>query len=344
MGWKQTMIRYKLHHLLFWIVVGAIWFYLRYQDYSTVQKAVQVTLIKVLDLALLIYLANYLLIPKLLYRKRYLLFALCFIGMIALSSAYKMYIIGKLLNNPALMSFSGNLKARIYDNVIPHFFLVIAGVAFKLLLDYTKVQKRLAEVAKEKAEAELSFLKSQINPHFLFNSLNAVYFLIDKTNTEARQALHQFSEMLRYQLYELKDEKIPIEKEIGYLKDYVQLQRLRRDEHYRVALHIDEDIQHFFIEPLLLIPFVENSFKHLSNYTDGRLNEVSIDLSKKNGEMKFEVRNTTEGKQQEQNTGGGIGLANVKRRLELLYPQKHELKIEENNGWFHIQLAMKINS
>src|SRR5205814_8669152 len=122
---------------------------------------------------------------------------------------------------------SGNLKARIYDNIIPHFFLVLTGAAFKLMTDYTRIQQRMVEMAKEKAEAELNFLKSQINPHFLFNSINSVYFLIDKNNVVAREALHKFSEMLRYQLYECRDDKIAVEKEISFLQDYVDLQKLR---------------------------------------------------------------------------------------------------------------------
>ena len=151
------------------------------------------------------------------------------------------------------------------------------------------------EVAKEKAETELSFLKSQINPHFLFNSLNSVYFLIDKNNTEAREALHKFSEMLRYQLYELKGEKIKIEKEVSYLEDFIALQKLRM-ENCDVQLKIDRQMESFDIEPLLLVPFVENAFKHISHFANGRKNEILIGLSRQNGEMQFEVSNTTEGR------------------------------------------------
>ena len=260
----QTILRYKLHHVFFWIVLGALWYYLRYEDYRTWRLAALVTAVKVVDLMVLVYLANYVLIPKLLYRKKYILFAGLLIGMIAASSSLKMYVLGTILDNPALYDWTRQLKARIYDNVIPHIFLVIAGMAFKLLVDYNNMQKRLLEIAREKAETELNFLKSQINPHFLFNSLNAVYFLIDKKNTAARQALHTFSDMLRYQLYEAKDEKITIEKELGYLQDYIGLQQLR-NENCEVDLQVDPGVKHFFIEPFLLLPFVENSFKHLSH-------------------------------------------------------------------------------
>ena len=338
----QVLIRFKLHHLLVWAAVALVWYYLRFQDYSTTSIAWKVTFIKTIDLALMVYICNYLLIPKLLYKKRYLLFVLSFFVLVVGSSIYKMSIIGKITDNRFLMNWSDNIKARIYDNIIPHFFLVIAGVAIKFLVDYIRMQKKLMEVAKEKAQAELSFLKSQINPHFLFNSLNSVYFLIDRNNTEAREALHKFSEMLRYQLYELKGEKITIEKEIAYLQDYIALQKLRM-ENCAVEIKIEDPMNSFYIEPLLLVPFVENAFKHISHFTNGRKNEIRIGLSRKNGEMQFAIRNTTEGKQGEIQQYGGIGLNNVRRRLELLYPQKHQLVISENEGWYQVGLNLKID-
>ncbi len=212
------------------MLVFGTWFLFRYEGYSLPATAFKVTLIKVIDLAALVYFTNYVLIPKLLYKKKYVLFAVTLISLIVLSSLLKMNIIGRMTNNPALLNISGNWKGRVYDNILPHFFLVLAGAAFKLMFDYTAMQKKMADMAKEKAEAELSFLKSQINPHFLFNSINAVYFLIDKENKEAREALHKFSDMLRYQLYEAGGDKIPIEKEIDFLNDYVALQKLRKDD------------------------------------------------------------------------------------------------------------------
>jgi hypothetical protein len=340
---KRTIFQYKLHHLPFWILAAFIWYYLRYQDYISTRQAVTVTIIKTIDLALMIYTANYVLIPRLLYRKKYIGFALAFVAMIAASSITKMYILGYVTGEPGLASWTGHIKTKIYDNVIPHFFLVIAGVALKLMLDHSRMQKRLIEIAKEKAETELNFLKSQINPHFLFNSLNSVYFLIDRNNTEARQALHKFSDMLRYQLYEVRDEKITIEKEIGYLQDYIGLQKLRSDN-CSVQLSVDEGMPGFFIEPLLLIPLVENSFKHLSHFSNGKANEVQIELSRHNGDMHFAIRNTTENMPARAASGpGGIGLANVKRRLELLYPQKHQLNISAANGWFDVHLKIKMD-
>lgn len=234
-----------------------------------------------------------------------------------------------------------SVKEAVYNNFVTQFFLVLASIALKSALDYIQLQKRMAVVAKEKAEAELNFLKAQINPHFLFNSLNSVYFLIDKENDAARKALHKFSEMLRYQLYECGDSRIPIEKEIHFLKDYVDLQQLRVSN-TSVEFSCEKEVSHFSIEPLLLIPFVENSFKHLSHFSDGKQNEVQIKLSRQNGSMLFSVYNTTEQKA-ETGKSGGIGMVNVQKRLELLYPGKHQLEVKEKEGWFGVELNLSLH-
>ncbi len=323
------------------MLVFGLWYFLRYEDYATETKAFQVTLIKVTDLALMVYFTNYLLIPKLLYKKYYFWFGLAFVSMIVVSSTIKMNILGRLLDNPILLNLGGNLKARLYDNVIPHFFLVLSGVALKLMMDYIRMQQHMVEMAKEKAEAELNFLKSQINPHFLFNSLNSVYFLIEKNNLEARDALHKFSGMLRYQLYEMNGDKIPVEKEIHYLNDYVDMQKLRKDENYAVEFICAADVKGFSIEPLLLVPFVENAFKHISHHKDRR-NFIKIDLRMNNRALHFTIANSKEAVEKSTDRHAGIGLNNVKRRLELLYPQKHELKITNETDTFNVDLIIKI--
>src|SRR5262249_13888917 len=157
------------------------WHFFRYQDYPP-KIAWWVTTVKVADLALMIYVTNYLLIPRLLYKRKYILFSLAFVLFVFSFSIFKMYVESWLMYGMVNFDIWDRFKVRVYDNVIPHFLLVSTGAAFKLLMDYAHAQRRLGDLAKEKAEAELNFLKSQINPHFLFNSLNSVYFLIDKQN------------------------------------------------------------------------------------------------------------------------------------------------------------------
>lgn len=329
-------------HLLFWVLIACIWFYLRYQDYATVQEACLVTIVKVTDLALVIYFANMVLVPKLLYTKKYGWFALAFVCTILISSTIKMWVMSFVQQNYELIGLS-NLKEKVYNNFVTQFFLVLASIGLKSVFDYLQLQKQLVVVAKEKAEAELNFLKSQINPHFLFNSLNSVYFLIDKNNEPARAALHKFSDMLRYQLYECNGQKIPVEKEISYLKDYVDLQCLRINKDCDVQFNCENDVNNFSIEPLLLIPFVENSFKYVSHYSNGKKNEVQVNISRNDTALNFSVRNTTDDKQRlAEQKSGGIGLANVRKRLELLYPGKHNLQVRKTEEWYSVALTLCI--
>ncbi|MFZ9388686.1 MAG: sensor histidine kinase [Chitinophagaceae bacterium] len=334
-------LRYKLHHLFFWMLIYGVWYYLRADDYARPSMAARVTGIKVLDLALMIYITNYFLIPRFLYRKKYWIFAGLLLGMVFASSIFKMILLGRITYNPLLVYWWVDFKSRVYDNIIPHLFLVIAGAAGKLVYDYRSLQQRMAETAKEKAEAELKFLKSQINPHFVFNSLNAVYFLIHKENTEARSALHKFSEMLRYQLYEMNGRQVTVEKEVRYLQDYVDLQQLRQDEKYRVQFTCSDSVKGFTIEPLLLIPLVENAFKHISHHPD-KTNFVEISLDRQNGSFLFSVKNSRE-MTQSKSPDGGIGLQNVKRRLELLYPGRHELTIKDTSAEFSVHLNLNVS-
>ncbi|MGZ8522852.1 MAG: sensor histidine kinase [Chitinophagaceae bacterium] len=336
----RGLLKYKLHHVFFWMLVFGFWYFLRYQDYTVPGRAFLITLIKVIDLAVMVYITNYILLPKLFYKKQYGWFVLAFFLLVVSSSVLKMNILGRIMDAPQLYSLSGDLKQRIYDNVIPHFFLVIAGAAIKLMFDYSSLQQKMAETAKEKAEAELNFLKSQINPHFLFNSLNSVYFLIDKNNAEARESLHKFSDMLRYQLYEVNGAKIPVEREISYLKDYVDLQKLRKDEHYTVSFDYSPQVRGFSIEPLLLIPFVENAFKHVSSNTD-KNNFVKLELTRNDGQFIFSTENSKD-RAKTTDAYSGIGLKNVKRRLELLYPGRHELVIRDEKDIYRVDLKLKI--
>ena len=333
--------KYRLHFGIGWLALFAVWYYLRADGYASNVTAFKVTLVKVTDLALMVCTCNYLLIPRLLYRKKYVSFGVCFITMILLSSLLKMNILGHLMNNKFLLDWNSGWKVKIYDNIIPHFFLVIAGAAVKLIIDYTTMQTRMTLMAKEKAEAELEFLKQQINPHFLFNSLNTVYFQIDRSNTLARETLHQFSEMLRYQLYETKGAAIPLETEIKYLREYVQLQKLRKDDHYKVELDIEENLKGFLIEPFLLMPFVENCFKHVSHFNEGG-NYILIKARLEHATLYFETRNSTD-RQPAAKQPAGIGLVNVKRRLELLYPGRHILHTGENRQEYFLQLTLQLN-
>ncbi|HUR12087.1 MAG TPA: histidine kinase [Flavitalea sp.] len=340
MKWWTTLSKYKLHHLLFWSLFFAGWHFFRSTDYAGASSPWVITAVKVAVLMVLTYITNYFLIPKLLYTKKYLLFFSTYLVLIFGLGLLKLHIVVQLIY-PGINSFD-NFKTRVYDNIIPLFLLVSTGAAWRLINDYLRSQRRLTEIAIEKSETELKFLKSQINPHFLFNSLNSIYFLIDKQNTEARNTLLQFSDLLRYQLYECNADKIEIEKEVSYLKDYIKLQQLRKDNNYHVNVAIENDVRGFSIVPLLLIPFVENAFKHISHHSNGK-NFVDVQLQRNNGTFTFVVENSKENHQHSIEPPGGIGLKNVKRRLELLYADKHTLDIINNDSTFKVALHLSVN-
>jgi two-component system, LytTR family, sensor kinase len=339
MKWQRLSNKYKLQHILLWLLLYAGWHYFRYQDYPA-HTAAWISFVKVADLALMVYVTNYLLIPYLLYRKRYIPFTMVFIAMVFSCSILKMYVEEKLFGTPGFFDLNTRFKARIYDNIIPHFLLVSTGAAFKLLIDYARSQKRLGDISKEKAETELQFLKSQINPHFLFNSLNSIYFLIDKQNTAARKTLLQFSDLLRYQLYDCNAATIEIEKDLAYLKDFVKLQEIRTNNNFEIIVEEDDNMEGFHITPLLLIPFVENAFKHISHHTD-RKNFIHIAMKKQDNSFLFRLVNSKDNYKNAE-PQSGIGLANVKRRLELIYPGKHRLTIEDDNEKYTVQLNLDV--
>jgi two-component system, LytTR family, sensor kinase len=329
----------KFYHLILWGLLFAGWYFFRIADFPNGLMAVKITLVKVLTLACLVYLTNYLLVPNLLYKKKYALFGILYLSLIFGIGLLKIYINERILAThfKGIDVFS-DFKERIYDNIIPLFLLTTTGVAIKLVSDHLKSQRRLSEISKEKAETELKFLKSQINPHFLFNSLNSIYFLIDKQNSEARRTLLQFSDLLRYQLYECNAETIEVEKEVAYLMDYIRLQQIRKSPDYEVQVK-SVDINGFRIAPLLLIPFVENAFKHISHYS-GQKNYINVEIAKENGTFQFRVENSKEEHRISTEPEGGIGLVNVTRRLELLYPGKHELHIHNSATNFKIELNL----
>lgn len=336
---KNFIKKIYIYHVLFWLILFAGWYFFRYLDFATQTLAAKLTAIKVLDLAVMVYISNYVIVPQLLYKKKYILFGICYVLLVFCFSVLKMKVEGLIMHNPAI--FSANFKGRIYDNIIPHFLLVSTGVAFKLIIDYAKAQKRIKDIVQEKATAELKFLKAQMNPHFLFNALNSVYFLIDKKNNEARNALHTFSEMLRYQLYETNGSRISVEKEINFLNQYVAVQRLRKNDNLNLEFNESIANRELCIEPLLLVPFVENAFKHLSHNCNGKKDIILITLEEKNNRLNFRIENTIDEVQTKYiNNEHGIGLNNVKRRLELLYPDKHDLHIEKKNEWYKVNLVL----
>ncbi|MBG47555.1 MAG: sensor histidine kinase [Pseudozobellia sp.] len=193
---------------------------------------------------------------------------------------------------------------------------------------------------KEKINSELQFLKTQLNPHFLFNSLNTIYSLSVKNSSDTSEAILNISELMRYMLYEANREKVPLEKEINYLKNYVQLQRLRLPEGESVKLKINGNTHGKLIDPLLFIAFIENAFKYGTDFQGNT--DIEINLEIKEQSISLNVANII-GAYVGKEGSSGVGIENVKNRLKLLYPKTHELTIEDDGKYYRVHLFLNLN-
>ena len=185
-------------------------------------------------------------------------------------------------------------------------------------------------------QTELKYLRAQINPHFLFNGLNTIYGNIDIRDEKARDVLLQFSDLLRYSLYEADVDMVDLEKETSYLQNYVALQKARSDSNLQIKLEISIEDKTIKIAPLLFIPFVENAFK-FSTREDNRINSIKISLQQKENRIFFECSNSYD---DQLHASEGIGLTNVTRRLELLYKDRYTLNTKKEQRLWHVQLTL----
>jgi LytS/YehU family sensor histidine kinase len=285
---------------------------------------------------------NNFIVPQFLLKKKYVLFISSTIIIIALSAWLR-----------ALVAIQMNLRffhaipvidfRTLYLNSLINISLWVLLVTIgKMLVDRTQTHQQLELLEKERIKTELNYLKAQINPHALFNSLNTIYGHINKGNQTARNILLQFSELLRYQLYDCGAEKVSLEKEIGYIENYIAFQRLRKDENLIVAFQ-SEDIEiGLQIAPLLLVVLIENAFKFVSNFS-GKENKISIKIFTKEKILHSSFINTKEILQNVITTNSsGIGLANLKRRLELLYAHKYELTTNIDNEFYETNLIIDL--
>lgn len=341
------MIKYKVLHVFIFLVVA---FFLMGIDYDVSTPFLPQYLGTVVALSLSIpacYLAAYELIPIYLYQKKIKSFVLYALALVIVNTAVT-YIIALFIYHllTGLPMFRSATYALFIASVIFYYDVMLISIscAVKIIADRFNMEQRLLEVEKENIKTELNFLRSQVNPHFLFNVMNTIYFQIHKENIQARASVETLSEMLRYQLYECTTDKIDIAKEVEYIKNYVAMQSLRMEKGTDIKFCIDENLSGFFIAPLLLLPIIENAFKHISNYKNSTQNRIHISLKHRNGnEFFIHVLNsydqTTKANHLLQS--GGLGIQNLKRRLGLLYPENNELSIKQQDDIYETTLKIK---
>jgi two-component system LytT family sensor kinase len=294
-------------------------------------------------LAIIVYANTEYLIPVFAQQRKVLTYvfglAVCFAFYVLVKNTHDAYL--TVLTHKPGQPF---LRYSFYNFSISLFYMAFA-MALQQSKEWYFQRERLRQMEVEKLNTELEVLKLQINPHFLFNSLNTIFFQIDKSNIHARETLTKFSDMLRFQLYECNGHEMRLDKEVAYLKNYVDLQRLRKDDRYKIDFHFASDGASFNVAPLLLMPLVENAFKYMSNFPEGN-NRLSINIQSTPSSMVARVMNTKElrkvnADQDPEHPSGGIGLKNLRRRLELQYPERHDMEINETKTEFEVVLKLR---
>ncbi|SFH09006.1 sensor histidine kinase [Pontibacter chinhatensis] len=219
----------------------------------------------------------------------------------------------------------------------------ICGIRF--YTEHSRMEKKHQQLRAEHLEAELKLLRDQINPHFLFNVLNSIHVLMNKDTKKASQVLFQFADLLRYQLYECSQAAIPLEQEVSYLQNYVQIEQVRHGKELRLDTDWPTHTYGHTIAPFILAPFVENAFKHVSRAAAGG-NFIQVRLStEQQGQLRLEVWNSYDEPAEvvQPSKAGGLGLENVKKRLDLLYPGRHTLQFQQEFGIFRAKLDLHLS-
>ncbi len=285
---------------------------------------------------LLFYTNAQLLIPRFFQKKKYQFYTLFVIITLGIAIVLNYVFRYWLMDTPP----------RTFFTFTPFYlFMSVIGISafYRILSDYQQEQRLQTEREKNRLQSELSFLRSQISPHFMFNLMNSLAALARKKSDLLEPVIVKMSDLLRYMLYDSDEAKVPIEKEANYLKSYIELQQLRFGKNVQIDLEID--IQHnlMAIEPMLLIPYVENAFKHGTGLMKDSFIKVNLSTTAK--DLKFSVVNRFNNTFKEtKDPSSGIGLVNVGRRLELLYPDSHQLKIFTEEDLFITDLVLQIES
>lgn len=345
---NRSVFKLILYWAAFWAIVPVL---LSGGEIANWDHYLQRTWVVALGIAVVIWVNLEFLLPLLYFKKRnpflYALGGILWVLLVAWCLNWEDAPWADLFRKPVAAGeghrpVSGFKQGMRYLSFVMPFFTSLIGSALFVIAQFaSKKEKEAADYKSEKLEAEIKFLKSQINPHFLFNALNNIYTLTLLKNDQAAAQLLKLSEMLRYMLYDCKADRVPLYKEITYLRHFIDLQLLKDSRGMNVTVNIDEQRPNMQIAPLLLIPFVENAFKH-SQVEDLKNGWIEIDLQTEDDQLAFFVRNSLPIKSISKDKAGGIGLSNVQRQLELLYPDRHTLVISDKEGIFSVHLQLNL--
>ena len=327
-------------HLLFWGGLLACFILFGLADRDSIWLTITEELINLWAYAGIVYFNFYVLIPLFLSKKKVLLF----VGSLSLFLALITPIFTLILKWVYIAFDQNGLARELNMQLVFLAFTLVAilSTIFQILSEWFRHERDRRELEAQKTQSELRFLKSQINPHFLFNTLNNLYALTLKKSDTAPEIVLKLSDMMRYMLYECNEKQVPLEKEIRYIQNYLDLERIRQGGDVDIVFEIDGEVRDQRVAPLLFIPFIENSFKHGVNralknafvHLNMKISDSGIEMELKNSKPDSLPGGLP-------HRAGGIGLVNVRHQLQLLYPGKHKLKIEDSPVSYIVQL--KIN-
>ncbi|MFD1314011.1 sensor histidine kinase [Namhaeicola litoreus] len=284
----------------------------------------------------------YIAIPNLLKKEKYILYAVVFLINLMLFTQLNIWffdmVIDKIFPDYYFISYNSNLK------LIVLFTLFLIGTTLlKIFEDWIFLNRRENEklvIENQKIQSQLSSLRSQINPHFLFNALNVIYALALDKKEETTDAIVQLSDILRYVIYDSNTNRVMLKDEVKLINSYLEFQKFRLQKSKRIKFNANVENENYLIYPMLLLPLIENSFKYGSN--DG-LNKpfIKMDLKQINGSFSFCITNNYAISQgHENNNYSGVGIENIKKNLEIIYPDRHVFATEKNNNEFKVTLKL----
>ncbi|MEO1258008.1 MAG: histidine kinase [Bacteroidota bacterium] len=334
-----------VYHSLFWLVLlvaFTIWEVydagFRYGFFHTL--SLNVIMLVILGGA--VYYNIYVLIPKYLAHKQGWKYFLHFTLLILVVSPIENFLL--YTQSHGIPQMRAEILSSIDMRFFANFFVVGTSTLVKITLDWLKNQRETQELQTKTMQSELQFLKSQINPHFLFNTLNSLYALTLKKSDKAPDIVLKLSEMMRYMLYECNEPLVPLSKEVHYIKNYLELEKLRQGKNVDIDFVVEGLISNQKIAPLMFMSFIENCFKHgLGNNLSKGF--VKITLHVLGDEVNALIENSKPESMPKplHARSGGIGLVNVSRRLDLLYPKKYSLDIEDAPNTYSVNLKIQLN-
>lgn len=338
------LLRTRLvYHIAFWLIVYFILLSI-FKVSASIKKIDYIyTAIFQFTLMIAVYINLLFLIPRFLSRKRFFIYILSVLVALSLGSFFNILLFDKLIDY--ILPEYYFISYYSFFDVFKFFFtLALSATLLKLSKEWFQLiesKQKLVETEKEKVEIELKALRAQVNPHFLFNSLNVLYSLALKNAKETPESIIKLSDILRYVIYDSNKEKVSIKSEVELINNYLSLQEHRIDK--TSIISFEKDIQNDIkIAPMLFLPLVENSFKH--GVKGDVLNTfVYIKLKTVDKIVHFEIENNKSSSENtDQNKDGGIGLSNIKKRLRFLYPEKHDLLIKEDEQKFKVSLKISL--